>query len=589
MGMILMMVAMAGGGCGGGEQSSFQPLADLAEEYWQAHLKASPVSATSLGDRRYDNLLTDITPEGRAKRRAELEGFLARAEALLPEDLNSADRLTRSALITEIRESLSRFDCGLQDWVVDPLGGPQVSFFSIPSYQPIRTPDEGRAMVERWRAIGPYMDAHVANLEAGLAEDKVAIRMAVEKVIEELNDLLKKPDDEWALLRPLETGHPEWSEADREEFEEELRASVAEVVRPAMAGYKGFLETSVLPRARANDEPGLYHVPGGGDCYQQLIRVYTSLDLPAEEIHELGLKEVAKINRETEELGEIVFGIGDRMAILEKLRTDSGLYFETRDQVQAKADSALSRAKTAMVDWFGILPQADCNVVRMEPFEEKHSTIAYYRQPAVDGSRPGSYYINTYAPETRPRYEAEALAYHEAIPGHHLQIAISQELTDIPEFRKHQGVTAFVEGWALYTERLSNEMGLYSSDLDRMGMLSYDSWRACRLVVDTGMHAKGWTRDQAIQFMIENSALAKNNITNEVDRYITWPGQALAYKIGQLEIFRLREKAKTELGEDFDIKEFHDTVLRNGAVALEPLREAVDEYIRSAKAAAQAG
>jgi uncharacterized protein (DUF885 family) len=579
--MVLMMIAVAG--CGGGGQQASQPLADLAEEYWQAHLVASPVSATSMGDRRYDNRLTDITPEGRARRVEELQGFLTRAEAISPESLNPEDRLTRSSLITEIQESLSRFDCGLQDWVVDPLGGPQVGFFSIPSLQSINTPDQGRKMIERWRAMGPFMDAHIANLETGLAEDKVAIRMAVEKVIEELDDLLAKPTDEWSLVRPGKAEYPEWSKSDRQEFADALHASVDEVVRPAMTRYKEFLETRVLPQARPNDKPGLYYVPGGVDCYQQLIRAYTSLDLPAEEIHELGLAEVAKINRETEELGEMLFGISDHAAILNKLRTDPALYFETRDQVADKADSALSRAKAAMVDWFGILPQADCRVVRMEPFEEKHSTIAYYRQPAVDGSRPGSYYINTYAPETRPRYEAEALAYHEAIPGHHLQIAISQELTDIPEFRKHQGVTAYVEGWALYTERLANEMGIYSSDLDRMGMLSFDSWRACRLVVDTGMHAKGWTRDQAIQFMLENSALAENNITNEVDRYITWPGQALAYKIGQLEIFRLRRKAQDELGEDFDIKAFHDVILKNGAIALEPLRGAVDEYIKSTK------
>jgi uncharacterized protein (DUF885 family) len=214
--------------------------------------------------------------------------------------------------------------------------------------------------------------------------------------------------------------------------------------------------------------------------------------------------------------------------------------------------------------------------------EAPYSTIAYYRQPAKDGSRPGEYMINTYLPETRPRYEAEALAFHEAVPGHHLQIAIAQELKGIPEFRKHEGVTSYVEGWALYTERLADEMGLYSSDIDRIGMLSYDAWRACRLVVDTGLHAKGWSRQQAIDYMFENSVLAKNNIENEVDRYITWPGQALAYKVGQLEILKLREEAKQKLGDKFDIRAFHDVVLRNGAVALPVLRQQVEAYIAQA-------
>ncbi|HEX2184525.1 MAG TPA: DUF885 domain-containing protein, partial [Chloroflexota bacterium] len=221
-------------------------------------------------------------------------------------------------------------------------------------------------------------------------------------------------------------------------------------------------------------------------------------------------------------------------------------------------------------------PRAHCEVVRMQPHEEAHSTIAYYRDPAADGSRPGQYYVNTSEPHTRPRYEAEALAFHESIPGHHLQIAIAQELEGLPAFRRHTGATAFVEGWALYTERLADEMGLYSGDLDRIGVLSFDAWRACRLVVDTGMHAMGWSRRQAIDFMLAHTVLAENNIVNEVDRYIVWPGQALAYKIGQLELQRLRADAERRLGSRFDIKRFHDAVLGNGALALQPLRQAVE-------------
>ena len=221
----------------------------------------------------------------------------------------------------------------------------------------------------------------------------------------------------------------------------------------------------------------------------------------------------------------------------------------------------------------------------MPEHEEKHSTIAYYREPAVDGSRPGQYYINTSEPETRPRYEAEALAYHEAVPGHHLQLAIGQELTSLPKFRRHTGPTAYVEGWGLYTERLADEMGLYSGDLDRIGVLSFDAWRACRLVVDTGMHALGWTRQQAIDFMLEHTALAANNVTNEVDRYIAMPGQALAYKIGQREILRLRAESERELGDRFDIRAFHDAVLSHGVVGLDTLGEIVGDWTRSVLAA----
>jgi len=310
-----------------------------------------------------------------------------------------------------------------------------------------------------------------------------------------------------------------------------------------------------------------------------MIHAYTALDLSPNDVHATGTREVARIHRELEGLGERALGTRDRAEILKKLRTDPDLYFRTRDEVEEKARQALARAKAAIPRFFGRLPDADCEVVRMEAHEENHSTIAYYRPPAADGSRPGRYYINTSAPETRPRYEAEVLAYHESVPGHHLQIAIAQELDDLPAFRKHLGVTAYTEGWGLYTERLSDEMGLYSDDLDRIGVLSYDAWRACRLVVDTGMHAMGWTRKQAIDFMLANTALAENNIVNEVDRYIAWPGQALAYKIGQLEIRQLRAEAERRLGSRFDLRGFHDAVLENGAVSLETLRTAIDGYI----------
>jgi uncharacterized protein (DUF885 family) len=257
------------------------------------------------------------------------------------------------------------------------------------------------------------------------------------------------------------------------------------------------------------------------------------------------------------------------------LRDDPALHFEAADQLEAVASGSLARAEAAIPRWFGRLPQARCEVTRMLPHEEKHSTIAYYREPTVDGSRPGQYYVNTWQPETRPRYEAEALAFHEAVPGHHLQIAISQELDGLPAFRRHASATAYVEGWGLYAERLADEMGLYSGDVDRLGMLSFDAWRACRLVVDTGMHVMGWSRDRAIRFMVEHSALAPNNIQNEVERYLGRPGQALAYKIGQLEILRMRADAQQRLGPAFDVRRFHDAVLAHGPLPLSTLAASV--------------
>ena len=555
-----------------------ESLAALSKEYWEARMSNEPLFATAIGERRFDSKLPAISPEGRALVREEYEAFLERGREIPEADFSSEDRLTRTALLVDVGSALEYYSCDLDDWVVDPLQGPQVELMNVESYQPVRTVAEARDMVKRWHAIGPYVDQHVANLDYGASVGKIAVSAAVEKVIDELNDLLDKPDSEWALLRPLAVGHPEWMSEDREEFRVGLQAAVRESARPAFARYLGFLRSKILPMARPQEKPGIMHVSGGAEAYARLIRVHTSLDLTPKELHEKGLFEVTRINDELEELGGNMFGSKDRREILRRLRTDPSLYFSNGEEVFAKAEAALARANAVIHRWFGRLPKTSCEVVEMAEHEQKHSTIAYYRPPSMDGSRPGRYYINTSAPETRPKYEAEALAFHESVPGHHLQIAIAQELEGVPEFRKNGGVTAFVEGWGLYSERLAAEMGLYSSDMDRVGILSFDAWRACRLVVDTGMHAMGWTREQAIDFMMENSALAKNNIVNEVDRYITWPGQALAYKTGQLEMLRLRKEAEGRLGSRFDVRRFHDVLLGNGAIPLKALGQVMGSY-----------
>jgi uncharacterized protein (DUF885 family) len=310
-----------------------------------------------------------------------------------------------------------------------------------------------------------------------------------------------------------------------------------------------------------------------------LARAHTSLEVVPEEVHAIGLEEVRRIDADFAELGARLLGTNGRAETLTALREDPALHFEAREEIAAVAKASLERANGAIGDWFGRLPQAPCEVVVMPAHEEKHSTIAYYRDPAGDGSRPGQYFVNTYAPETRPRYEAETLAFHESVPGHHLQIAIAQEMADLPAFRRFNGSTAYTEGWGLYTERLSEEMGLLSGDLDHFGVLSFDAWRAGRLVVDTGLHALGWTRQQAIDFMAEHSALGENNIANEVDRYIAHPGQALAYKLGQLELLRLRAEARARQGSRFDIRLFHDVVLGEGALPLPVLRQVVERTL----------
>ncbi len=559
-------------------ESKSSRLDDLSKEYWEARLANEPLFATALGYRQHDGRLSDNTSEGRRRTLEQYESLLGRSIEISEPPLSEGDKLTRAALLVDIKSVIDYASCKLDDWMVDPLQGSQVEFMNVESYQPVNTPSEGIEMVERWNAMGRFLQQQIVNARAALAEGRVAVRPGVEKVIEEVKDQVMKPDSEWSLLRPLATAHADWTEDERRDFSDGLTRAVMDSVRPAYVALGDFLESELLPASRPQNRPGIMHIPGGAGAYLKLIDVHTSLQLTPEELHQTGLSEVAWINRAMEDLGERLFGTRDRKEVLARLRTDPALYFSNMDEVAAKAEQALARANAAIARWFGRLPETKCEVVRMQEHEEKFSTIAYYRPPAADGSRPGRYYINTSAPESRPRYEAEVLAYHESVPGHHLQIAIAQELKNIPEFRRNSGVTAFVEGWGLYSERLADDMGLYSSDLDRMGVLSYDAWRACRLVVDTGMHAMGWTRQQAIDFMTDNTALAENNIVNEVDRYITWPGQALAYKTGQLEMIRLREEAKKRLGTTFEIKRFHDVLLGSGAVPLKVLREMLRTY-----------
>jgi uncharacterized protein (DUF885 family) len=558
-------------------------LARICDEYWEGTLKVNPTMATSLGDHRYDAQLEDNSPTGLELERDRLQGVLAQVRTVDERELSPAERITRSALILELQNGLDGIACHFEDWVVDPLGGPQVSFMSLPDITTIKTQQHAVDYVQRCRAMGPYLDQHIANLTRGLGAKRVAARDQVRKVIEELDALLAQPVEKWALFTPTEVKHEGWPPALTAGFLSGVTIAARTVVKPALTRYRDFLKEKVMPVARPQEKAGLSFLPGGADAYRKQIRIQTSLDLSPDELHKLGLAQVAKFRTDLSALGLKALGTGDIPEIQKRLRADTAMHFRTAAEVEAKATEALARARAAIPAWFGILPKTPCEVKVMGMYEAPNSTVAYYRQPAVDGSRPGYYMINTYKPETRPRYEAEALAFHESIPGHHLQIAIAQELTGIPEFRKHVGTTAFVEGWALYTERLADEMGLYSGDIDRIGMLSYDAWRACRLVVDTGLHSMGWSRQQAIDYMIENSVLAENNIVNEVDRYLSWPGQALAYKVGQLEILKLRDEGKRRLGDRFDIKAFHDAVLRNGAVALPVLREQVEAYYAQAE------
>ena len=564
-------------------------LARLADEYWRGQLEADPIEATLLGIHGYDDRMPDESPAGHDRLRASLLALRARLDAEVSvAALSDADRVTGELLADAIDGELATMECRLEDWVVDPRDGPQVAYLDLAGLQSVKTPADGRALLERWRAMPRTLDQIGANLLRGLAAGKTSAQSEVARVARQLDELLARPDEDWPLARPASRApRAGWSDATRAAFELDLRRAVADGIRPAFERYRAIVRDQILPRARGDAQVGIRNLPGGSACYAALIRVHTSLALEPSAVHRLGLDELARIRGEMERLGPAAVGSADFAEIQRRLRGhDPALFFASAEEIEATARGALARATAAMPRFLGRLPHTPCEVKRIEPHEEKDAPIAYYRQPAIDGSRPGTYYVNTYDPASRPRFEAESLAFHEAVPGHHVQIALAQEMTAVPEFRKHLGVTAFVEGWGLYAERLADELGLYGTPLERLGRLNFEAWRAGRLVVDTGIHALGWSRSQAVKFLADHTAMAANNIENEVDRYIGWPGQALAYKVGELEILRLRAEAQRRLGAAFDLRRFHDVVLGSGAVTLPVLRAQIDRWLASTGAAA---
>ncbi|HEX4452020.1 MAG TPA: DUF885 domain-containing protein [Kofleriaceae bacterium] len=563
-------------------------LRGVTADHWEFMMRWSPTYATTLGDHRYDDKLYAVDAASLERQRDERDALIDRLVAIDPGTLGETDRVTYRLLRDGLEADRGHDVCKFWQWAVaNDSGSPLGQLSYLVESHTVTAPDDAKHLIARLGQGAQLIDDTIANLTDGLASGRVASREKVRRAIEQADAELAKPASAWAMMKPAwasapEPGDDRWPEGERDRLNAELRRVVTAQIVPAVARYRDFLRDRVLPNARVDHE-GVGALPDGEACYRASILVHVGLPMTAAELHALGEREIARTDNELAELGANVLGTTSLADTIAKLRTDPALYFTTRDEIMAAAQRALVAAKAAIPRFFASssLPKTDCVLRETPDYEAPYSTVAYYRQPHYDGSKPGEYFVNTYKPETRARFELEALTWHESIPGHHLQIAIAQELGALPAFRKLDGSTAFVEGWALYTERLADEMGLYSSDLDRLGKLSFDAWRAARLVVDTGIHTMSWTRARAEAFMREHTALTEINISNEVDRYIGWPGQALAYKVGQLEIFKLRDEAQAALGDRFDLKAFHAVVLGAGAVTLPVLGERVHAWITS--------
>ena len=552
-------------------------LQQLSDRYWDRLLAAAPTWASIIGDHRFDADLEDLSEEAEADLAAELHSIVSEAEEIDPSALDGDDRITRKVLIFEAESQAGTLDSRSAEYLVDPMLGIHMDMIQgIPQLR-AATAEQADAYVAKASKAGLLFDQAMERHRQGVANGRTPPLISVEKVLAQLDAYSASPIETDPFLQIGTPGS--WSEIELARWRNAMSDQVRTVLRPAVARYREGIASDVLPHSRPQEKSGICWLPDGDEIYERAVRRYTSLELGPQEIHDIGLEAISSLEEEYRALGPEVLGTDDVLEIYRRLRDDASLRFGSAEEVQQAAESSLARANDAISQWFGRLPNAPCVVQPIPDVGAADTTIAYYIPPAEDGSRPGIFFINLTEPTTRTRFESEVLAFHESVPGHHLQLAIAQELEEVPAFRRHAMVTAYVEGWGLYTERLADEMGLYSSDLARMGILSFDSWRAGRLVVDTGLHAMGWSRQQAIEYFMANSPQAPNNVVNEVDRYIGYTGQALAYKLGQREILRLREQAKATMGPRFQIKGFHDAVLESGPVPLDVLGELIAEWV----------
>jgi uncharacterized protein (DUF885 family) len=560
-------------------------LAAVLHQYWEDTLVLNPIQATAIGDDRYDDQLPNfLAPEHRARQKAHAERYLAALGRIDRARLTGQDRLSHEVLRHDLVEMLE----GLRfpDWMipVHQFGG-GATFFAMlasgKSIQPFRTVKDYEAFLGRMDGVAPVFDQAVANMREGIRAGVVQPRPLMEAALSQLDGLAADAPEKSAFWGAVASMPESFPAADRERLTAAYRGRIAGSVLPAYRRLRDFVRDEYLPRCR--DTVGYAALPDGRAWYAFLVKASTTTDLPPDRIHEIGLAEVARIHAEMEAVKAQVGFQGDLPAFQRWLREDPSLYYADEAALLAGYRDLQRKVNGLLPRLFDVFPKADYEVRPVEAFRAKSMSGAQYVQGTPDGRRPGVFYVNTHDLRAQPRFGMETLSLHEASPGHHFQISIAQEVTGLPAFRRFGGYVAYVEGWALYAESIGKELGLFSDPLQWYGRLSDELLRAMRLVVDTGLHAKGWSREQAVRYMLASSSMAESDVVAEVERYIAIPGQALGYKVGQLAISDLRREAERELGARFDPKAFHRQVLVDGALPLEVLRTKIREWIAAEK------
>jgi uncharacterized protein (DUF885 family) len=546
----------------------------IADRFWERLLRESPTTATVYGDERYSDLLDDPGPAGRAAARELRERTLAELEAIPAGGLPVEERITRDMIDVVCHLGLEQADARMDLLAaVDQMGGPQALLPQLVQFQPADTPERLDRLVARLEAYGPFMDSYVGLLDEGRASGLTAPRIAVDRTVAQTERLLAIP----AAASPI-VASAQLADGDTD-GRERLAAAVEAHVRPALGRYLEALRGDY--RAAAREEPGLWSAPNGDALYRLAMRSWTTLELDPVELHQVGLDELAEINAERRTIARGA-GFGDDFdAYRWHIQADPANVAASAEALVARAREDIGRALAAAPSWFGRLPVSTCDVRPVDAFMEKDAPFAYYFPPAVDGSRPGIYYVNTYDLPHRYFSTLGTTTYHEAVPGHHFQIALEMEHPDLPAFRRLGSRLvggAYAEGWGLYSERLAGEMGLFRNDAERFGMLTAQAWRAGRLIVDTGIHALRRDRAWGVRVLLD-AGLTETDASIETDRYITWPGQALTYKVGQREIERLRRELTARDGAAFDVRAFHDAVLGHGSLPLATLARELPTWL----------
>ena len=562
--------------CGTGSEDSY--FNQILDDEWSRAMDENPVYASYMGDKSANQDWPDISEQSVRKRQQKTREVLEKIKSINPQKLSKENQLNYRLFLYNYERSVKsqKFDSHLLTF--GQRGGIQLEHETAEGLS-FNSSQDYKDWLERLEKLPELINAHIDLGKLGIERSITAPNILMQRVAKQIQlQLVDNPED--SPFYNIFSDIPKTIN-DRKALQMKAKEVIKKKIVPAYQTLDLFFRTEYLPVSRVTY--GVSDLPNGYEWYENLAEYHTTTDLSPDEIHNIGLSEVIRIRSEMQEVIDSLGFEGTFNDFLIFLRTDPQFYYETEDELFEAYLATSKKIDPEMVRLFKVLPRTPYGIKPIPKESAPDTTTAYYMRPAADGSRAGYYYVNLYRPEVRPKYEMEVLSVHEAVPGHHLQIALAMELEGLPNFRKYSGYTAFVEGWGLYSESLGYDIGLYEDPYSKFGALTYDMWRAVRLVVDTGMHYKGWSRQQAIDFFIDNAAKTEQDIVNEIDRYLIMPGQALAYKIGQLKLLELKQRAKNQLVDEFDIKEFHHAVLSQGALPLAVLEERIDEYLLEVK------